>query len=66
MTILVYSMPFLLYLCSSIFSTVLVINATVTGSSPFFVTLLGVSYGMGMMVSAGTFSKFKIPKAIYP
>ena len=66
MTILVYSMPFLIYLCSSIFSTVLVINASTSGANPFFISLLGVSYGMGMMVSAGTFSKFKIPKAIYP
>ena len=66
MTILVYSMPFLIYLCSSIFSTVLVINASTSGANPFFISLLGVSYGMGMMVSAGTFSKFKIPKSIYP
>ena len=66
MTILVYSMPFLIYLCSSIFSTVLVINASMSGANPFFISLLGVSYGTGMMVSAGIFSKFKIPKAIYP
>ena len=66
MTILVYSMPFLIYLCSSIFSTVLVINASTSGANPFFISLIGVSYGMGMMISAGTFSKFKIPKTIYP
>ena len=66
MTILVYSLPFLIYLCSSIFSTVLVINASTSGCDPFFISLIGVSYGMGMMLSAGTFSKFKIPKSIYP
>ena len=66
MILLVYSMPFLLYLCSSIFSTVLVINASEMGANAFFISLLAVFYGMGMMVSASTFSKFKIPKRIYP
>ncbi|MBW5397760.1 MFS transporter [Brachyspira pilosicoli] len=66
MILLVYSMPFLVYLCSSIFSTVLVINSSETGASAFFISLLAVFYGMGMMVSASTFSKFKIPKRIYP
>lgn len=65
MTILVYSMPFLLYLCSSIFSTVLVINASISGATPFFVSLIGVSYGMGMMLTAGTFSRIKIQKKYY-
>lgn len=66
MILLVYSMPFLVYLCSSIFSTVLVINSSEMGASAFFISLLAVFYGMGMMVSASTFSKFKIPKRIYP
>ena len=66
MILLVYSMPFLVYLCSSIFSTVLVINSSEAGASAFFVSLLAVFYGMGMMFSASTFSKFKIPKRIYP
>ena len=66
MILLVYSMPFLVYLCSSIFSTVLVINSSETGANAFFISLLAVFYGMGMMVSASTFSKFKIPKKIYP
>ena len=66
MIILVYSMPFLIYLCSSIFSTVLVINASKAMATPFFISLIGVSYGTGMMVSASIFSKFKIPKRIYP
>ena len=66
MILLVYSMPFLVYLCSSIFSTVLVINSSEMGTSAFFISLLAVFYGMGMMVSASTFSKFKIPKRIYP
>lgn len=66
MILLVYSMPFLVYLCSSIFSTVLVINSSETGASAFFISLLAVFYGMGMMFSASTFSKFKIPKRIYP
>lgn len=66
MILLVYSMPFLVYLCSSIFSTVLVINSSEMGASAFFISLLAVFYGMGMMVSASTFSKFKIPKIIYP
>lgn len=65
MTILVYSMPFLLYLCSSIFSTVLVINASKSGATPFFVSLLAVSYGTGMMLTAGFFSTIKIPKKYY-
>lgn len=66
MILLVYSMPFLVYLCSSIFSTVLVINSSGMGASAFFISLLAVFYGMGMMFSASTFSKFKIPKRIYP
>ena len=66
MIILVYSMPFLIYLCSSIFSTVLVINASKAMATPFFISLIGVSYGTGMMISASIFSKFKIPKRIYP
>lgn len=66
MILLVYSMPFLVYLCSSIFSTVLVINSSEMGASAFFISLLAVFYGMGMMFSASTFSKFKIPKRIYP
>ncbi|MEI0530620.1 MFS transporter [Brachyspira pilosicoli] len=66
MILLVYSMPFLVYLCSSIFSTVLVINSSEAGANAFFISLLAVFYGMGMMVSASTFSKFKIPKRIYP
>lgn len=66
MILLVYSMPFLVYLSSSIFSTVLVINSSEMGASAFFISLLAVFYGMGMMVSASTFSKFKIPKRIYP
>ena len=66
MILLVYSMPFLVYLCSSIFSTVLVINSSEMGASAFFISLLAVFYGIGMMVSASTFSKFKIPKRIYP
>lgn len=64
MIILIYSMPFLIYLCSSIFSTVLVINASKMGATPFFISMLGVSYGMGMMITAGIFSKIKIPKKI--
>ena len=66
MTFLVYSMPFLLYLCSGIFSTVLVINMSDSGASAFVISLLAVFYGTGMMVCAGTFSKLKIPKKIYP
>lgn len=66
MTILVYSLPFILYLCSGIFSTVLVINLSESGASAFFISLLAVFYGMGMMVCAGTFSKLKIPKKFYP
>lgn len=66
MAILVYSMPFLVYLCSSTFSSVLVINASKAGSSAFFISLLAVFYGMGMMISASLFSKLKIPKKIYP
>ena len=66
MTVLVYSMPFLLYLCSGIFSTVLVINLSEIGANAFFVSLLAVFYGMGMMVCAGTFSRLKIPKKFYP
>lgn len=66
MIVLVYSMPFLIYLCSSIFSTVLVINASKAMATPFFISLIGVSYGTGMMISASIFSKFKIPKRIYP
>ncbi|WP_157150925.1 MFS transporter [Brachyspira sp. SAP_772] len=66
MILLVYSMPFLVYLCSSIFSTVLVINSSEMGANAFFISLLAVFYGMGMMMSASTFSKFKIPKRIYP
>lgn len=66
MILLVYSMPFLVYLSSSIFSTVLVINSSEMGASAFFISLLAVFYGMGMMVSASTFSKFKIQKRIYP
>ena len=65
MIILIYSMPFLIYLCSSIFSTVLVINASKMGATPFFISMLGVSYGMGMMITAGIFSKIKIPKKYY-
>ena len=34
-------------------------------ASPFFVSLLGVSYGMGMMLTAGTFSRIKIQKKYY-
>lgn len=66
MTILVYSLPFILYLCSGIFSTVLVINLSESGASAFFISLLAVFYGMGMMVCAGTFSRLKIPKKFYP
>ena len=66
MTVLVYSMPFLLYLCSGIFSTVLVINLSEIGANAFFVSLLAEFYGMGMMVCAGTFSRLKIPKKFYP
>lgn len=66
MIILIYSMPFLIYLCSSIFSTVLVINASKMGAAPFFISMLGVSYGMGMMITAGIFSKIKIPKNTIP
>ena len=66
MTVLVYSMPFLLYLCSGIFSTVLVINLSEIGANAFFVSLLAVFYGMGMMICAGTFSRLKIPKKFYP
>lgn len=66
MTILVYSLPFILYLCSGIFSTVLVINLSESGASAFFISLLAVFYGMGMMVYAGTFSRLKIPKKFYP
>ena len=36
------------------------------GANAFFISLLAVFYGMGMMVAASTFSKFKIPKRIYP
>ena len=66
MTLLVYSMPFLLYLCSGIFSTVLVINLSEIGANAFFISLLAVFYGMGMMVCAGTFSRLKISKKFYP
>ena len=66
MTLLVYSMPFLLYLCSGIFSTVLVINLSEIGANAFFISLLAVFYGMGMMVCAGTFSRLKISKNFYP
>ena len=66
MMVLVYSMPFLLYLCSGIFSTVLVINLSEIGANAFFISLLAVFYGMGMMVCAGTFSKLKISKNFYP
>ncbi|TKZ31727.1 MFS transporter, partial [Brachyspira catarrhinii] len=66
MTVLVYSMPFLLYLCSGIFSTVLVINLSEIGANAFFISLLAVFYGMGMMVCAGTFSRLKISKKFYP
>lgn len=66
MIILIYSLPFILYLCSGIFSTVLVINLSYSGASAFFISLLAVFYGMGMMVCAGTFSRLKIPKKFYP
>ncbi len=66
MIILIYSLPFILYLCSGIFSTVLVINLSYSGESAFFISLLAVFYGMGMMVCAGTFSRLKIPKKFYP
>lgn len=66
MIILIYSLPFILYLCSGIFSTVLVINLSYSGASAFFISLLAVFYGMGMMVCAGIFSKLKIPKKFYP
>lgn len=65
MSFLVYSMPYLIYLCSSIFSTILVINASISGASPFFISLIAVSYGLGMMITAGTFSRLKIPKNTY-
>ncbi|TXJ12755.1 MFS transporter [Brachyspira aalborgi] len=66
MIILIYSLPFILYLCSGIFSTVLVINLSYSGESAFFISLLAVFYGMGMMVCAGIFSKLKISKKFYP
>ena len=66
MIILVYSLPFFLYLCSSIFSTVLVINLSESGANAFFISLLAVFYGMGMMICAGVFSKLKISKKFYP
>lgn len=66
MIILIYSLPFILYLCSGIFSTVLVINLSYSGASAFFISLLAVFYGMGMMVCAGIFSKLKISKKFYP
>lgn len=66
MIILIYSLPFILYLCSGIFSTVLVINLSYSGASAFFISLLAVFYGMGMMVCAGIFSKLKISKKLYP
>lgn len=66
MIILIYSLPFILYLCSGIFSTVLVINLSYSGASTFFISLLAVFYGMGMMVCAGIFSKLKISKKFYP
>ena len=66
MIILIYSLPFILYLCSGIFSTVLVINLSYSGESAFFISLLDVFYGMGMMVCAGIFSKLKISKKFYP
>lgn len=65
MIILIYSLPFILYLCSGIFSTVLVINLSYSGESAFFISLLAVFYGMGMMVCAGIFSKLKISKKFY-
>lgn len=66
MIILIYSLPFILYLCSGIFSTVLVINLSYSGESAFYISLLAVFYGMGMMVCAGIFSKLKISKKFYP
>ena len=66
MIILIYSLPFILYLCSGIFSTVLVINLSYSGASAFYISLLAVFYGMGMMVCAGIFSKLKISKKFYP
>lgn len=66
MIILIYSLPFILYLCSGIFSTVLVINLSYSGASAFFISLLAVFYGMGMMICAGIFSKLKISKKFYP
>lgn len=66
MIILIYSLPFILYLCSGIFSTVLVINLSYSGESAFFISLLAVFYGMGMMICAGIFSKLKISKKFYP
>lgn len=66
MIILIYSLPFILYLCSGIFSTVLVINLSYSGAGAFFISLLAVFYGMGMMVCAGIFSKLKISKKFYP
>ncbi len=66
MIILIYSLPFILYLCSGIFSTVLVINLSYSGESAFFISLLAVFYGMVMMVCAGIFSKLKISKKFYP
>ena len=66
MIILIYSLPFILYLCSGIFSTVLVINLSYSGESALFISLLAVFYGMGMMVCAGIFSKLKISKKFYP
>lgn len=66
MIILIYSLPFILYLCSGIFSTVLVINLSYSGANAFFISLLAVFYGMGMMVCAGIFSKLKISKKFYP
>ena len=66
MIILIYSLPFILYLCSGIFSTVSVINLSYSGESAFFISLLAVFYGMGMMVCAGIFSKLKISKKFYP
>lgn len=65
MSFLVYSMPYLIYLCSSIFSTILVIKASISGSNPFFISLIAVFYGLGMMITAGTFSKLKIPHNTY-